>query len=173
MVGEGDFMTKKLFLEAIVKYLSGVILVGLFIFLPAGTIGYFNGWLLMAVLFIPMFLSGIVMMITNPQLLVSRLKAKETQTEQSIIIKLIGFMFVIGFIVSGLDYRYSWFILSPEISCIFSVVLLLAYLMWAEVLRENTYLTRTIKVEKGQKVNIGLKKRGVFVFDKETGERLA
>lgn len=145
-------MTKKLFFEAIFKFLLGVILIGLLIFLPAGTFNYLNGWIFMGILFIPMFIVGIIMMIKNPTLLKSRLKSKEKQKEQSIVIKLSGLMFIVGFIMAGLDYRFNWFNL-PEIVTYISIgVFLIAYLLWAEVLRENTYLSRTIKVEKNQKV---------------------
>lgn len=145
-------MTKKLFFEAIFKFLLGVILIGLLIFLPAGTFNYLNGWIFMGILFIPMFIVGIIMMIKNPTLLKSRLKAKEKQKEQSIVIKLSGLMFIVGFILAGMDYRFNWFNL-PEIVTYISIgVFLIAYLLWAEVLRENTYLSRTIKVEKNQKV---------------------
>ena len=145
-------MTKKLFFEAIFKFLLGVILIGVLIFLPAGTFNYLNGWIFMGILFIPMFIVGIIMMIKNPTLLKSRLESKEKQKEQSIVIKLSGLMFIVGFIIAGLDYRYNWFNL-PEIVTYISIgVFLIAYLLWAEVLRENTYLSRTIKVEENQKV---------------------
>lgn len=145
-------MSKKLFFEAIIKFLLGVILVGLLIFLPAGTFNYFNGWLFMGVLFIPIFIAGIVMMIKNPQLLASRLNIKEKQKEQSILIKLSGLMFIVGFILAGLDYRFQWIQVSPTVSYIASGVLVFAYILWAEVLRENKYLSRTIKVEKEQQL---------------------
>ena len=125
---------------------------GALIFVPAGTIYFINGWVLMGVLFIPMFIAGIVMMVKNPKLLASRLDAKEKQKEQGIIIKLSGLMFVIGFIVAGLDYRFNLLQINKIYTYIFAVVLLLSYLMWEEVLRENTYLSRTIKVEENQKV---------------------
>ena len=139
-----EIVTKKLFLEAIMKFLLGIVLVGLLVFLPAGTLHYFNGWLFMGVLFIPMFLAGIVMMIKNPKLLASRLDAKEKQKEQGILIKLSGLMFVAGFILAGLDFRFKWFVISPVVTYIAVAVFLLSYMMWAEVLRENTYLSRTI-----------------------------
>ena len=145
-------MTKKLFLEAIVKYLSGVILVGLFIFLPAGTIRYFNGWLFMVILFVPMFIAGIVMMIKNPKLLKERLDSKEKQKEQKLIIKLSGLMFIMGFVLAGLDFRYSWSGLPQWVIYVSSIIFVLAYLMYAEVLRENTHLSRTIKVDSNQKI---------------------
>ena len=145
-------MSVKLFFEAIIKYFLGVILIGLLIFLPAGTIHYINGWVFMGVLFIPMFIAGIIMMIKNPKLLASRLESKEKQTEQSIIIKLSGLMFLAMFVVAGLDYRYKWVEL-PEWTLYLSTGLfILSYVLYAEVLRENTYLSRTIKVEEDQKV---------------------
>lgn len=150
-------MTFKLFLEATAKFLLGIMLVALLVFLPAGTFEYFGGWLLVGALFVPMFLAGIVMMIKNPILLKSRLDAKEKQKNQSAVIKLSGLMFITGFAVAGLNFRFKWFTLPEAVSVIFAGVLLLAYLLFAEVLRENTYLSRTIKVEENQKVvNTGL-----------------
>lgn len=145
-------MTKKLFIEAITKFLLGVILVGLLIFLPVGTLSFFNGWLFILILFVPMFFAGIVMMFKNPELLRKRLDAKEKESEQSLVVKLSGLMFLIGFIVAGLGYRFNWYILPNAISIGASVIFLLAYVLYAEVLRENTYLSRTIKVEENQKV---------------------
>ena len=145
-------MTIKLFFEAILKFILGIILVSLLIFIPAGTINYFNGWLFMGVLFIPILIAGIVMMIKNPKLLSSRLKGKEKQKEQNIVIKLSRLMFIIGFILAGLDFRFKWMILPSFISYISCTLFLLAYIMWALVLKENTYLSRTIKVEDDQKV---------------------
>ena len=145
-------MTKKLFFEAILKFICGIILIGLLIFIPAGTIKYFNGWLFMGVLFIPMLIAGIIMMIKNPSLLKSRLYAKEKQKDQSLLIKFSGLMFIAGFILAGLDFRFKWLEIPSYIPYIFTCLFLLAYLMWAEVLRENTYLARTIKVTEGQKV---------------------
>ena len=145
-------MTKKLFIQAIFKFLLGVVLVGLLIFIPAGTIHYFNGWLFMGLLFIPMFIAGIIMMIKNPSLLKSRLDAKEKQKEQGLLIKLSGLMFIVGFILAGLNFRHEWFNLPNIIVIISSIIFLLSYIMWAEVLRENTYLSRTIEVQENQKV---------------------
>lgn len=145
-------MTKKLFIEAITKFLLGVILVGLLIFLPAGTLSFFNGWLFILILFVPMFFAGIVMMFKNPELLKKRLDAKEKESEQSLVVKLSGLMFLAGFIVAGLGYRFDWYMLPKAISIGASVIFLLAYVLYAEVLRENTYLARTIKVEENQKV---------------------
>ena len=145
-------MTMKLFLGAITKFLLGVALVGLLIFLPAGTFSFFNGWLLMGILFVPMFFAGIVMMFKNPDLLKSRLDAKENSREQSLVVKLSGLMFLAGFVIAGLGVRYQWYRLPDGVAIGASVVFLLAYLLYAEVLRENTYLSRTITVQENQKV---------------------
>lgn len=145
-------MTAKLFFQAIAKFMAGVVLVGLPIFLSAGTFSFFNGWLLMGILFVPMFLAGIVMMLKNPELLQKRLNVKEKQEEQSVVIKLSGLMFLCGFIVSGLGFRFSWYILPRNVVLVFAVLFLLAYILYAEVLRENTYLSRTIEVQENQKV---------------------
>jgi len=142
----------KLFLQAIVKFLLGVVLVGVLIFLPAGTLSFFNGWLLMGLLFIPMFFAGIVMLIKNPKLLTERLDVKEKDKKQSLVVKLSGLMFLFGFIVAGLNYRFGWFMLPNYIVIIASVIFLLSYIMYAEVLIENKYLSRTIKVQEDQKV---------------------
>ena len=145
-------MSVKLFFEAIIKFLLGVVLIGLLIFLPAGTLNYFNGWLFMIVLFVPMFIAGIVMMIKNPSLLASRLDAKEKQKEQGIVIKLSGLMFIVGFILAGLDFRYGWIKLPSWLPYIFAILFILGYILFGFVLKQNTYLSRTIKVEEGQTV---------------------
>lgn len=145
-------MTSKLFISAITKFLLGVLLVGLLIFLPAGTFDYIQGWILMAILFVPMFCAGIVMMIKNPGLLASRLDAKEKRSKQSIVVKLSGLMFLCGFIVAGLGVRFDWYMLPMPVSIIGATLFLIAYILYAEVLRENTYLSRTIEVQEGQKV---------------------
>ena len=145
-------MTKKLFIEAIAKVTLGIVLVGLLIFLPAGTLSYFQGWLFMGVLFIPMFLAGIVMMFKSPDLLRKRLNAKEKEAEQSLVVKLSGLMFLAGFIVAGLNYRYDWCVLPESTSIIGAVLFLIAYALYAEVMRENAYLSRTIEVQENQKV---------------------
>ena len=145
-------MTIKLFFEAIIKFLLGIILVGLFIFIPAGTINYLNGIIFMIVLFVPMFIAGILMMIFNPKLLASRLNAKEKQKEQGIVIKLSGLMFIVGFVIAGLDYRFNWFKLPIIVTYIASIIFIIGYIIFAEVLRENTYLSRTIKVDKDQQL---------------------
>ena len=145
-------MTLKLFIQAITKFLSGVALVGLLIFLPAGSLSFFGGWLLMAILFVPMFFAGIVMMLTNPDLLKSRLNAKEKREEQSLVVKLSGLMFLAGFVVAGLGFRFGWYTLPKGVVIGGAVVFLAAYILYAEVLRENTYLSRTIEVQENQKV---------------------
>ena len=145
-------MTVKFFIQAIAKFLLGVVLVGVLLFLPAGTFSFFNGWLFMSILFIPMFLAGIVMMFKNPALLKSRLDAKEKQKEQSLVIKLSGLMFLAGFIVAGLGVRFNWYILPTPVVIVATFLFLIAYLIYAEVLRENTYLSRTIEVQENQKV---------------------
>ena len=145
-------MKRGLFLQAILKFTLGVLLVGLLIFLPAGTLSYHNGWLLMSVLFIPIFAMGILLMITNPELLKKRLDVKEKQKEQSLVIKLSGLMFIVGFILPGLGYRFGWYTLPSSVSLVGSDLFLLGYLFFAEVLRENTYLSRTIEVQENQTV---------------------
>lgn len=145
-------MSIKLFFEALIKFLLGILFVGFLLLLPAGTIAYTQGWLLMGVLFIPMFFVGIVMMITNPELLAKRLSGKEKQTDQNVVVKLSGLMFIIGFVVAGLGHRFGWYQLPLSVSVIAVIVFLFAYTMYAEVLRENVYLSRTIEVQAGQRV---------------------
>lgn len=145
-------MTKELFFQAMLKFILGAAAIGMLLFLPAGTFHYWNAWLLMGILFIPMFFAGIVMMLKNPELLRKRLNVKERQAEQKQVIKLSGLMFLLGFVAAGLNFRFKWLILPDLISWIGAVIFLLSYLFYAEVLRENTYLSRTVEVQKGQKV---------------------
>ena len=145
-------MTKSLFLSSIGKFTLGVVLIGALLFLPAGTTAYPQGWLLMGILFIPMFIAGLVMMAKNPALLRSRLNAKEKQREQSIVVKLSGLMFLVGFILAGLSYRFGWLMLPRWVSILGAVLFLISYALYAEVLRENTWLSRTIEVQEGQQV---------------------
>ncbi len=145
-------MTIKLFIQAITKFLFGIVLVGVLIFLPAGTFSFAYGWLFMGILFVPMFIAGIVMMLKNPDLLIRRLNAKEKQQEQALVIKLSGLMFLAGFIIAGLGFRFGWYTLPKIVVIIAAVVFLVAYGLYAEVLRENTYLSRTIEVQEDQKV---------------------
>lgn len=145
-------MTKKLFFQAIGKFAIGLILIGTLIFLPAGTFNFMNGWLLMAVLFIPMFAAGIVMMIKSPELLKKRLNAKESEGEQKTVIALSGIMFIAAFVLAGLGFRFGWYTLPRWAVIAGTVVFLAAYAVYAEVLRENVWLSRTIEVQNDQKV---------------------
>ncbi len=150
-------MSKKLFLEAMTKIIMGIIIIGLLIFIPAGSIEFFNGWLFIILLFVPMFVAGIFMMINNPELLKRRLNAKEKEGEQKEVVALSGIMFIVGFIIAGLNYRYNWMELSNTIVVIGSILFLLSYFLYAIVLIQNEYLLRTIEVEKDQKlVDTGL-----------------
>ena len=145
-------MNIKLFFQAIIKFIFGVLIIGLLLFVPANTINYWNGWLFMGLLFIPMFIAGIVMMIKTPDLLKRRLDIKEKQGEQKVVVALSGLMFIAGFIIAGLNFRYNWIQIPNIVVIISSIVFLLSYVLYAEVLRENKYLSRTIKVEKNQKI---------------------
>ena len=145
-------MNIKLFLKATTKYFLGVIIVGLLLFIPANTLDYWNAWLFMGLLFIPMFIAGIILMIKNPKLLKERLDAKEVEKEQKKVILYSGIMFLIGFILSGLNYKYKWIAMPNIVVIISSCLFALSYMLYAEVLRENTYLSRTIKVQENQKV---------------------
>ena len=143
---------KNIFIQAIGKFLLGVIILGLLIFLPAGSLQYWQGWLLMGILFVPMFCAGLVMMAKNQELLRKRLNAKEEENEQKMVVKLSGLLFIAAFIVAGLNWRFSWYILPNWAVWISAVIFLACYLLYAEVLRENTYLSRTIEVQENQKV---------------------
>lgn len=145
-------MTKKLFFSALVKFFLGILLVGILIFLPAGSLSFVNGWIFMGVLFIPIFLVGVLLMLKNPALLQKRLDAKESQKEQNLVIKLSGLMFIIGFVLPGLGYRFGWYTLPHPVTLTASAIFLIGYCLFAEVLRENTYLSRTIEVQENQTV---------------------
>ena len=145
-------MSVKLFIQAITKYICGILLVGLLLFLPASTFGFYNAWFFMILLFVPMFIAGIIMMIKNPDLLKRRLDIHEKESEQKEVVVYNGLMFVTGFIIAGLNFRYQWIILPDNIVIIAGVLFIISYILYAEVLRENSYLSRTIKVEKNQKV---------------------
>ncbi len=145
-------MTVKLFFQAIVKFTAGLILVGLLLFLPAGTFAFWQAWLLIGILFVPMLIAGFVMMFRNPSLLRKRLNAKEEQKEQKAVVALSGIMFLAAFVIAGLNFRFKWFVLPDWTVIIGTVIFLLAYTMYAEVLRENAYLSRTIEVQEDQKV---------------------
>ena len=145
-------MDSKLFFGAIIKYLLGLVLVGALLLIPAGSLDYWNAWLFIGLLFIPMFIAGIFLMINNPELLKRRLDAKEKDDKQKVVILLSGIMFLAGFIVAGLNFRYKWIEIPNIVIIISSIVFIISYILYAEVLRENTYLSRTIKVEENQKV---------------------
>lgn len=145
-------MDRKLFAQAMGKFFAGVVLMALLLFVPAGTIRWQNGWLLMGLLFVPMFLAGLVMMAKNPELLRKRLSAKEEESEQRAVVALSGVMFLIGFVLAGLNHRFGWAVLPRGAVIAASILFLLSYLLYAEVLRENAYLSRTIEVQQGQKV---------------------
>ena len=142
----------KLFIQALIKFILGLVLVGGLLFIPAGTFDYWNAWLLIGLLFIPMFIVGIILMFKNPDLLKRRLDAKEEEKEQKEVIALSGLMFVSGFVVAGLNYKYNWITLSNTTVIIASILFGISYILYGEILRENTFLTRTIKVEKNQEV---------------------
>ena len=145
-------MDIKLFFQAILKFILGFVIVIILLFVSANTIIYWNGWIFIGVLFIPMFLAGCILMIKNPELLRKRLNAKEKETEQKEVVLFSGLMFIVGFIVAGLNFRYSWIILPKAVVIISTVIFVIAYILYAEVLRENTYLSRTIEVQENQKV---------------------
>lgn len=145
-------MKKGLLKEAIIKIVSGIVLMGLLLFVPAGTIRWLDGWLLMIILFVPMFFAGLLMYAKAPDLLKSRLSAKETQSEQKDVIKYSGLMFLAAFIIAGLNYRFQWIVMPGTIVWIGVVIFLLAYCLFGEVLRENQYLSRTVEVREGQTV---------------------
>lgn len=145
-------MNIKLFIQAIIKYVFGVLIVGALLFIPAKSFEYWNGWLFMGLLFIPMFIAGIILMIKNPELLRKRLNVKEQENEQKMVLLFSGLMFIAGFIVAGLNYKYRWIEMSNIVVIISSILFIIAYILYAEVLRENTYLSRTIEVQENQKV---------------------
>ena len=142
----------KLLLSALIKFTCGLLLVGLLIFLPAGTFAYQNGWLLCGLLFAPMLIAGFVMFFKSPDFLKKRLDGKEKQEKQKGVVAFSGLMFIAGFVVAGLDYRLGWSVMPPWVVITASVLFLLAYMLYAEVMRENAYLSRTIQVEEGQEV---------------------
>ena len=142
----------KLLINALTKFFCGLALVGLLIFLPAGTLDYAKGWLLMGLLFMPMLIAGFVLFFKSPAFLSRRLDAKEKQAAQKGVVALSGLMFVAGFTVAGLDFRFGWSQMPLPVTVTASVLFLLAYALYAEVMRENAYLSRTVKVEEGQTV---------------------
>jgi protein-S-isoprenylcysteine O-methyltransferase Ste14 len=145
-------MDKKLFIQVIARYLTGLLLCSFLLFIPSGTLMYWNAWLLIGILFIPMLIAGIVLIFKNPELLQKRLDIKEDEPEQKCVVLLNGLMFAFGFVVAGLDFRHQWLVLPTELVLGATVVFLLSYLLYAEVLRQNTYLSRTVKIQENQKV---------------------
>lgn len=145
-------MDAKLFSQALTKFLFGLIIIALLLFIPAGTLNYPNAWLFLALLFIPMFVAGIVMYIKSPELLERRLNAKEEENEQKTVLLASALMFVLAFVIAGLNFRFGWFKLPQIIVILASIVFLASYAMYAEVLRENMYLSRTVEVSENQNV---------------------
>lgn len=145
-------MDGRLFAQAMAKFLAGLVLVAALLFIPAGTPGYWNGWLLIAILFVPMFCAGLVLMVRNPALLRKRLNAREREAAQKQVVALSGLMFLAAFVLAGLNFRFGWIVMPGWTVWVAVVLFLLAYLMYAEVLRENAYLSRTIEVQDHQKV---------------------
>lgn len=145
-------MYKNLLFRALIRFGAGVVLVALLLFLPAGTLCYLQGLLLMAVLFLPMLVLGVVLFLKNPALLEKRLSSKEEQTEQDKVVKLSALMFLLGFSSAGLSFRFGWLLLPMGASYTAAAVFLTAYLLYAEVMRENAYLSRTVAVQQGQRV---------------------
>ena len=145
-------MSFKLFTEAIVKFISGILIVALLLFVPAGAINYWNAWLFLGLLFIPMFIAGCVMLLKNPELLKLRLNAKEKEGEQKQVVIISAIMFLLGFISAGLNFKYNWIVMPKVFVILGSIIFLLAYIIYAEVLRENSSLARTIEVKENQKL---------------------
>ena len=145
-------MDTKLFFQAFSKFLIGLIIICMLLFIPAGTLDYPNGWLFITLLFIPMFFAGIIMLFKSPNLLRRRLNAKEEEDEQKTVLLVSGIIFLVAFILAGLNFRFGWFKLPTMVIIIASIIFLIAYIMYAEVLRENEYLSRTVEVSENQKV---------------------
>lgn len=145
-------MDAKLFRQALSKFILGLIIICLLLFIPAGTLEYYNGWLFIALLFIPMFVAGIIIFFKSPELLKRRLNTKEEENEQKIVIIISGIMFLFSFLIAGLNFRLGWFKFSKTTIIIASVIFLISYVMYGEVLRENMYLSRTVEVSENQKV---------------------
>lgn len=145
-------MKSNLLFQSLAKFFLGIILMGVLIFLPAGSLYYWQGWLLMGILFVPMFVAGLVMMIKNPELLRKRLNAKEQEKEQKTVVALSGLLFLVAFVVAGLNWRFQWVVLPNWAVWVAAGIFIVCYLLYAEVLRENTYLSRTIEVQEHQKV---------------------
>lgn len=145
-------MNTRLLFQAIIKFLFGLLLVSALLFIPAGTLNFLEAWVFISILFIPMFVTGVILWIKNPRLLEKRLKAKEKETEQKSVIIIGGLMFIAGFIVAALDFRFQWSNVPDYLSVIATVFFLIGYVLYGETLRENEYLSRTIEVQENQKV---------------------
>ena len=145
-------MKRRLLGEALIKLIAGVLLIGLLVFLPAGSFAYWQGWLLMCILFVPMFIAGIFMFVKSPELLRKRLNTKEKEGEQKAVVVMSGLLFIISFISAGLNWRFGWWLLPDWTVWAASALFILSYILYAEVLRENEYLSRIIEVQEGQKV---------------------
>ena len=145
-------MDMKLFRQALIKFAAGLLLVGAMLFIPAGSVKYWQAWLLICILFIPMFIAGLIMMKTSPELLRKRLNAREEEGEQKEVVLFSGLMFLAAFVLAGFNWRFGWIPLPKAVSYIAAVVFLLAYALYAQVLRENEYLSRTIEVQENQRV---------------------
>lgn len=145
-------MENNLLTQALAKFFLGVIILGILIFLPAWSLHYWQGWLLMGILFVPMFVAGLVMLAKNPDLLRKRLNAKEQEAEQKAVVKLSGLLFIVAFVIAGLNWRFGWWVLPDWAVWVAAGLFLASYILYAEVLRENTYLSRTIEVQENQKV---------------------
>lgn len=145
-------MTPKLFIQALTKFLAGLIIVGLLLFLPAGTFAYWQAWLFIGILFVPMFIAGVWLMFSSPELLRKRLSAKEEQGEQKWVVALSGLLFIAMFIVAGLNFRFGWLLLPDWTTYAVAGLFLLGYVLYAEVMRENVWLSRTVEVQENQQV---------------------
>ena len=145
-------MDNGLWKQSLTKFFLGVVVMGVLLFLPAGSFHYWQGWLLMGILFVPMFVAGLVMMAKNPDLLRKRLNAKEQEAEQKTVVALSGLLFIVAFVVAGLNWRFGWWVLSDWAVWVAAGLFVVSYLLYAEVLRENTYLSRTIEVQENQTV---------------------
>ena len=145
-------MNKSLLIQALIKLVSGLLLICILIFLPAGSFSFWQGWLFIGILFIPMLIAGVILMRKNPDLLRKRLDAKEKESEQRTVVAMSGFLFLAAFIIAGLNWRFGWWLIPDWAVWVAAVMFLCSYVLYAEVLRENTYLSRTIEVQKGQKV---------------------
>ena len=145
-------MNIKLLFSAVVKFLAGVLMISLLLFIPAGTLYYPKAWLLLGVMFVPMLILGIILMVKSPELLAKRLNSKEKENTQKTVVALSLLMFIAGFVVSALDFRFSWFPVPDFVSYIAAVIFILGYAIYGEVMRENAYLSRTVEVQENQKV---------------------